>query len=198
MTRLSYPGAPARAVLQRLGVLARRSLFSVGIGSLLAGCLVAEPPSPSNPERSLPMIDFRNTVPLVTQITSVRGPTPQAFSVGVRSEDRGDAVYGLLYRNYSLEGEEYLTFDFVPASTFADADRTLIVQWNVPERVILSGCQQITMVVTHESNVERLPSGERGPRSPTQVALATWWLHVNPDPDRPDDLGVCPRSLSPQ
>jgi hypothetical protein len=194
MTELSYPGGVQIRAFQRARALARTSLFSVGMGSLLAGCLVAEPPNPSNPERTPPMIDFRNTFPLVTQITTVRGLASQEFSVGVRSEDRGDPLFGLLFRNYSLEGEEYLKLNRVPASTFDDTDRKLTLQWTVREE--LRGCHQITMVVTHLGNIDFRDPPE--PISPADVALATWWLHVNPDPERPEDLGVCPKSLSPQ
>jgi hypothetical protein len=166
----------------------------VGIGSLLAGCLVAEPPAPSNPERTPPMIDFRNTFPLVTQITPVTGQ--YEFSVGFRSEDRGDPVFGLLFRDYSLEGEEYLNLDFERPSTFADTTRKLSIFWRVPSRSQLSGCHQVTMVVTHSENLT--DTQPREPISPADVALASWWVHVNPDLGRPDDFGTCPKPAPPQ
>ncbi|HMJ10775.1 MAG TPA: hypothetical protein VK524_05175 [Polyangiaceae bacterium] len=195
VTPLSYRRPFGNAAFQRCARLAWRSLFTLQIGSLLAGCLVAEPPTPNNPERTPPMIDFRNTFPLVTQITTVRAFTVQNFSVGVRSEDRGDSVVGLLFLNYSLEGEQYLNVNDLRASTFDDTDRKLTALWSVPEN--LKGCNQITMVVTHFGNLA-FSNGVPDPRSPADVALATWWLHVNPETDAPDDLGVCPKSSSPQ
>ncbi len=191
VTRLSYPSSPWRPAFRRLHGLAWRSLISVGIGSLLAGCLVAEPPSPSNPEQTPPMIN--NTFPLVTQITPVTG-TSYEFSVGFRSEDRGDPVFGLLYRNSSLEGEEFLSLDFERPSTFADTTRRLAISYKVPSRAELSGCQQVTMVVTHSQNLT--DDQPREPISRADVALASWWVHVNPDPDRPDDFGTCPKPLT--
>lgn len=180
------------AAFRRARALARTSLFSVGMGSLLAGCLVAEPPNPSNPERTPPMIDFRNTFPLVTQITSVS--VFQDFSVGFRSEDRGDKIVGILYENYSLDKERFVATTERPASTFDDTDRTITIRWDVPED--LDGCQQVTMLVTHRENVNFSTPPEV--ISPADVALAAWWLHANPKPERPNDFGVCPKPSAPQ
>jgi hypothetical protein len=179
---------------QRTWALARTSLFSVGMSSLLTGCLVAEPPNPSNPERTPPMIDFRNTFPLVTQITSVSGF--QDFSVGFRSEDRGDKIVGILYRNFTLDGEKFEATTERPASTFDDTDRTITIRWNVPRPEDLAGCQQVTMLVTHRENVNFSTPPEV--ISPADVALAAWWLHVNPNPERPNDFGVCPKPSATQ
>lgn len=189
MTRLSYLGGASKPVFQALRRLARTSLFSLGITPWLAGCLVAEPPSPSNPERTPPMIDFRNTFPLVTQITPVSGREYQ-FSVNVRSEDRGADVFGLLYLDYSLEGEEFLTLNNTPASTFDDTDRQLNVTWSV--RADLRNCHQITMLVTHAGSFRFGDPPEI--TAPADVALATWWVHINPGAD---DFGVCPKPASP-
>lgn len=176
--------------------MACRSLLLLTQVCASGACVVAEPPSYENPERTPPMIDLTLTFPVVTQIVRLRASDrdPQEFSVAVRSEDQGVKLTGLLYLDYSLLGEDLIGTGELPASTFDDTQRKLTISWQVP--VELHGCHQVTMLVTHADNLSFIGSSVK-PISQADVALAVWWVNVNPDQSNPDDLGVCPKFEAP-
>ena len=195
MTRMSHPTAPV-GNSKPFWRLAWLSLLLLPALCSVSGCIVADPPSHER-AGTPPMLDLNLALPLVTQITTVRSPDDLDFSVAVRSEDRGDGLAGLLFRDYQFEDDAYLGADFrTLPSTFDDLRRRVTVTWRrIPES--LKGCHQVTLIVTHKSNVASNNDGELTPVSRDDTALVAWWINVNPDEAHPEDLLNCPSAEAP-
>jgi hypothetical protein len=190
MTALSHPRAPDLGGLPWFYGLARASLWLLFVACTLGACLVAEPPTYENPQRTPPMIDLTQTFPVVTQITTLYSRDLQEFTVAVRSEDQGTNLVGFLILDYTLEGEIPLGTNELPASTFEEL-RGLRVPWRVQDN--LRGCHQVTMLITHTDNLTYI-NNKTTPISKADVALAVWWVHINPDETDPEAaFGPCPK-----
>lgn len=166
----------------------------------LASCIVADPPQYEAPKKTAPLLDLTRAQPLVTEVI-VRDLNDNNdtndeidFSVPVRSEDVGEDVWFALHVDYTfvpLEDSFAVgTSNFVPASTFDDASRSLTINWS-PRRVD-DGCHALTLLVAHAGSWNFVQNRPDIIRAAGDSAMVTWWLNLNPPPDDPYTLQDCP------
>jgi hypothetical protein len=176
--------------------LARRSLtaLSMAFALLAAGCIVADPPNSSDPEKTPPLLLLGQADPPVFQVMSLStkdGSTSLPINVPVRSEDAGDELIALLFVDWNVDSnaKEPVAKARVAPSTFDDANRMISATWDYSGAP--SGCNQLTMLVTHSTNYDWIPSTYA---NPADVAIATWFFNVNDEPRGTNPLSWCPSS----
>jgi hypothetical protein len=116
------------------------------------------------------------------------------FNVPVTSEDAGELVFGLAYLDYTKVNTPSSRSSFqnlakLPAGTLDDGPRPFTL--NVladPNNGWTPGCHRLTLILTHESNVE---IGRSQIIDTPDQAWAVWWLNV--DADDPNVLENCPK-----
>jgi hypothetical protein len=154
------------------------------LGLLAGGCLLSDPATYDEPTQTTPVIDAHTADPAPTRILAVSSGDQRAITVDFRSEDQGEDVLAILFLNYaSGEGGIYQTGTQIAASTWDDTDRSISMSWRVPDQ---TGCNQLTLVVTHVSNVERFTNRIS---DASRAATLTWWVNIN---DSNDTLNDCP------
>jgi hypothetical protein len=194
VTAMSHSGRTVLGGSRQISRLARTSLLALLTSCALSACVVAEPPTYKNSDRTPPFINLRETLPLVTRITLMHSKEETKFNASVRSEDQGTSLMGILFLDYSFAGQRELNFGEIPGSTFDDLRRILLVPWTPTESD--KGCHQVTMLVTHKDNVS-FPEGRVVTESSEDLAIVTWWVNVNPNDTDPENLGVCPNGEAP-
>jgi hypothetical protein len=168
-------------------------LVTFGLASALlafctGGCLVSDPPQNEERTQTAPVLDALGAVPPPTQILNLTSGETRAFSVDVRSEDDGEDLWAMLHLNYGIASRTLQTGGVLAPSTF-DHVRTIQLSWRVPDTTTvpgITGCNQITLVVAHESDVNPFTGiliSDEG------AASITWWANIN---DSDDTLDDCP------
>jgi hypothetical protein len=182
-TRMSWPGAPRAALPGGFGQLARLSLLLPLLGMSNA-CLVDDPPQYTEPKQTPPRLNLREAVPLVDDVLVRTTGKQVLFNVPVASEDAGDGLFAVLRLNFSGEAEpRNITFASFPPSTLDDTTRSISLTWTI-DSMVPSGCNRITLEVTHLNNVSFVDKHD--------LAVAVWWANINPSPDDPNSLSNCP------
>jgi len=172
-TGLSYLArGTGRARVRFLG-LARRSLAAVFMSLAAAGCLYPDLPAYETPEQTPPILFA--PLPPATEILSVVSGEVVNINVKLRSEDAGEGLMGVLYLNYQVQGRDKwrVGFTLVSPGSFED-ERTVAIDWLVPERSQAGSCEQLTLLVTHLSNLEN-----NEPVDDADVSTITWWVSIN-------------------
>jgi hypothetical protein len=170
--------------------LTRRSLCL--LSGLSTGCLVADPPQYEEPATTPVFLDVAAAVPIVGRII-VREPSPRIeFDVPFRSEDNGDRVAFSLLQDFGFPGrtDEVFCRGFVPPGTFDETDRA--IRFTALPKRAKPGCNQLTLLVTHEKNLD---TGECRPdliRGVGDTAMVTWWLNVVAAGEDESTLVNCP------
>jgi hypothetical protein len=206
-TAVSHPGAPSGEFPRFMG-LARQSHYTaytmpkwawilIGMGALaVPGCLISDPPEFKGVEKTPPVLNLSKAIPSTTEILSVAIGETHQFLIPVRSEDLGDKLVAGLYTNYGIEGEQQASLPKrIPSSTFDQLGRVISFPWTVAAKP--GSCLQLTLVVTHEENTDEF---SRPIERDNDVALATWWLDVQPDlitdpAGEPARLSDCPSGV---
>jgi hypothetical protein len=166
------------------------------MATLLGGCVVADPPDYGRTDQTPPLLLLGLADPNVHEVLHKKKGESVPFKVPVRSEDAGDDLFAQLFLNYKLEGEDNPRFTRVRASTFDDQEREVRITWNVPAR---QGCQQLSLVVTHFSNLDE----GNLPIRAADTAIATWWINIDDvddpvlDPENASWMGKCPKAAAP-
>ncbi len=173
VTSMSYPGGlcgPARAGFP--GV-ARRSLTALGMSLVAAGCLYPDLPAYETPEQTPPILFA--PLPPATEVLSVTSGDVVNINVQLRSEDAGEGLMGVLYLNYQVQGREKWKVGFTLLSPGSfEEERTVAIDWLVPERSAAGSCEQLTLLVTHLSNL-----ANNEPVDDADVSTVTWWVSIN-------------------
>jgi hypothetical protein len=178
--------------------LARRSLTAVSMAFALlaAGCIVADPPDSSDPEKTPPVLLLGQADPSVYQLqvlSKSSGETTRVpINVPVRSEDAGDPLIAALYLNWDTPGQESTfvqgTQRRLEASTFDDTGRSVATEWDYHAA---TGCKQLTLIVTHETNFDWLGSSYV---NPADIAIAVWFFYIRAGQSDTNDVTSCPNS----
>lgn len=174
-TSLSGGEAVGHSRGSRKGSLARTSLVVLFASMLTESCLLPEPPSYREPERTPPFL--WGPIPATIEVQSVNSGDPFNISVNLRSEDAGEDLVALLFLNYLVEGQQSGGFSWTPvkAGTLSEERHIEISSWQVPERQTPGTCEQLSLIVSHLSNY-----GSGGlPMDDSDVAILTWWLDIN-------------------
>jgi hypothetical protein len=160
-----------------------------------SGCLAADQPTFEEPGKTPPFLLAQTAKPDVTKpvddfydekVNTVN------LSVEVRSEDAGDPLVAKLVFNFTGDEPRELHRDgtFLPG-TLAETKRELKL---VLDRSSLplgwTGCQQVSMLVTHQSNTY-IDNGPQFTDLREDIGVITWWFDI-PDPSGlPSRLNPC-------
>lgn len=188
-------GVPAIPLIPASGRTFRKLLRTacgllpgVAMTCVLPGCLQSNPPDYQSLAQTPPMLDLNSADPSLLNVLDVDTTSGETipFNIKVQSEDRGVGLIAVLYVDYGVAHvQQTETVATVPASTFSDTSRQISLNWTVPSGPVLSpGCHQLTLLVTHATN---LPI-----RNSADVGLATWWLNVDDQPAGTNTLAGCP------
>jgi hypothetical protein len=109
------------------------------------------------------------------------------ISIPIRSEDRGEDLIAALHVDYTFPSHRFFLLYPIPASTLDDLTRSIEMSFSVGE--ISDGCHSITVLVSHESTFSL---AEFRPKDRHDMAMATWWMNINPSPEDPHTLSRCP------
>ena len=193
--------APRVGLLPCFSAMARQSHSCVSMWLAAAaavtalcasGCLLSDPPEYDEREQTVPVLDALTAVPAPTQTHLRNKGDTVSITVDFHSEDRGERVFALLFLNFAVEGQSYEWGAEYPPSTF-DEKRTISTSWTVPGPEELYGCNQLSLVVTHESNVNWF-TRPPGLHHDEGADLLTWWMDIN---DSGETLSECPSSSDP-
>ncbi len=185
------------------------SLLACVILSLSShGCLFSGPPEFEQSKKTTPVLNYNEAVPSITRILDARTGDSIAFKVPFQSQDFSsqddrELVEGVLLLDYNLVDRDTR----VGGPTLLDPDvfarkREMEVRWSVDAG--LKGCHQISLLVGHRSNFDsqtHLP--KLSANSPADVAsragiaIAVWWVNVNPNADQPTLLECPPVGAAP-
>jgi hypothetical protein len=167
--------------------LARPSQWFVLV-SMATGCIIADPPPYTEPVQTPPRLDLVNADPPIDRVIVRNSGEIVQFSVPVASEDAGDELVALFFRDYEPEifngVTEFINDVSVPPSTLDDEDRPPIT---LPWRVDVSGCHSLTLIVTHRNNLRIFE-----PVDPRDQAKAVWWGNFDATPGSQSTLVDCP------
>lgn len=158
---------------------------------MLNACLVDDPPEyRAGGRRTPPVLQLNESAPSVLYPIEVRrddGIGTLDLSVPVRSEDAGDNLLAVLFFDYGTRCDQRDIVE-LPARTF-DVARTIKTTFSYGSLTV-TGCHTLTLVVFHESNLTFGQGACLSSADPSDVALATWWVSV--DPATPGVLDGCP------
>jgi hypothetical protein len=140
---------------------------------LTEGCVFPEPPTYREPEKTPPFL--WGPIPATIQIHSVKSGDPFDINVYFRSEDAGDDIAASLFVNYVEMGQQsgFVGGQTIAAGTLAEV-RTINIPWVVPESQSPGTCEQLSLLVTHRSNLNVVV-----PIDDSDVAMLTWWLNID-------------------
>jgi hypothetical protein len=173
----------------RFSLLARASHVQgvlLAMTASLTGCLAPSPDDFPEPEQTPPYLNLVTADPPVGEILEVQTNDRKPFSISVRSEDRGDPLWGFLYLDLGFENEAFTgALERVDPSTLDDPEpRALSFIWSVLN--VSPGCHQLTLLVAHESNFDLADTLKPIPgKSQGDVAVVTWWALVDRIPATP-------------
>ncbi len=169
-------------------------VLALACWSSCSGCLASDEPTFGEPGKTPPFLLAQFAVPAVTQVLNWTG-TPQDLTVRVRSEDNNDGLVAKLVLNYAPGGSKLeqdlanATGEFEPGH-MADDNRLLkLTITSIPDG--WTGCQTVSMVVTHRSNVT-LQDGVTFIDKKNDIGVLTWWLNV--PGGKPPSLDDCSTS----
>lgn len=146
-------------------------------------CLVPLPP-PQEESPTLPTLSLGLASPPITQLLVVRQNDQIKFSIPVQDTgaEQGKFVFWLNWGLSTQPKNPIEVRDFSPSQT------AINYTWRV-DASIPTGCQQLTLLVGSESAISY--TTPITVKNPDVVAVATWWLNVNPE-DGDDTLRNCP------
>ena len=186
-TRLPGGISWSRALLRRSSALARASL-GLTLASMLAGCLVEDPPPYAQPRKTVPWLDLRAAVPPYDRIIERNENQSIAFNVPVVSEDAGDPLVGFLMLDYTGGAvTQPVGTNTVRAGTFDEKDRRLDIPYVVKAA---PGCHHFTLLVTHQSNYSYADNGRV--LDPADLTVALWWANIRPQEGSGEESTPCP------
>ncbi len=180
--------------------LAQRSLVALLGMTVVSSCIVADPPTYTDPVQTRPALNAFLATPVVFQQLVIQLPatTAPTFTVPVQSEDNGERLFANFFLDYQAQAAKASLFplgevNVPPASFNDDTDRSITFVWsgvNTPP----PGCHTLTMIVAHESTYVLNTSTPDRALALKDAALMTWWLNLLPDPTitPPPTLVPCP------
>jgi len=134
----------------------------------------------------------------VFQVLQITRGVPINFTIPFTSVDAGQGIVWWLWVNWNLSGfSGIVNKGELPAGPVvvdgglggaAATQRELLVAWT-PSNGVPPGCNQLTILVTHEENVEFTTDR---PRDLSQAAIVTYWANVDAPIGQPQDLVDCP------
>jgi hypothetical protein len=159
------------------------------------GCIVAAPPEYEEPKRTPPILDLYSAKPFTGAVISVdrleNPPVKVEWKVPVRSDDQGEGLFWVQYVDRTFLGEAVTSFADVPASTMDDTTRYVQGSW-VPDSHFSKGCHTLSIVIAHNTSWNRVVHPPLL-LDPSDAALGTWWLNLDPAPGTdPNTLVHCP------
>lgn len=186
-SRGAAPGAESR--------LARKSLFLGAVMCSLSGCIVADPPEYQEPQRTPPILDLNHAEPSPYWVVVVERKSGNDLSIKVplRSDDQGERLLFAIHVDYKAGGFMLLSSS-MPPSTLDGPPREISKSFDLNDPRVMPGCHQLTLLVAHDSSWD-IQGGQPLPDAPPEdLAIATWWLNVDPPVDSdPFTLKACPR-----
>lgn len=180
---------------RRLLRLAWEPLLWFSIMTLVASCIVADPPQYTNPSQTRPELSAYSATPAVYQVLVIQSSLSSrpTFHVPVRSEDAGEKLIATLWRDYKSANPKFINGLKVPPSAYNDtSDRFIELSWTGLNSSDDKGCHTVSMVVAHDSSfptnqLELDPMlGEK------DAAIVTWWVNVDPPAGALYTLVGCP------
>jgi hypothetical protein len=155
---------------------------------MLPACLVDDPPPFSQPQRTPPRLDQRNTLPLLAEVIVAKSNDALKFEIPVSSEDAGDQINAILLLDYQGGPVIQVSGGTLPPSTLEDTERAPLSFLWIIDRVD-PGCHRLTLRVSHLSN---MPSAFSPIIDASDVAEAYWWMNLDVDPALANTLVDCP------
>jgi hypothetical protein len=186
-----------RAATPRESTLARKSLL-LGLSMLAStGCIVADPPQYEEPKRTPPILDLNHAEPSpfwVIIIDRNDNLEPDALNVTVpfRSDDQGEEVWFALHVDF--KGDDIPLWN-LPSSPSTIDDTTRVISKSQPVDAhinIDAGCHQLTLIGAHASSWDFSLYQPKADAPKDDIAIATWWLNMDPKPADPYTLSNCP------
>jgi hypothetical protein len=164
---------------------------------MTSGCIVAEPPQYTDPVRTPPELNVYLATPPLTQVLSVYTPQGPSFTVPIRSEDAGEDLSAIYFRDYNSADQRLLNIQSISASTYNEINRT-IASTRLPVGDQDKGCHTVTLVVAHASSFQAKNKLQLDPaKAETDAAIITWWVNFNPPEDALNSLADCPTPVLP-
>jgi len=165
----------ARRSHWKLGVLALSTLATLST----TGCIVADAPNYSAPQRSPIFLFNPRPTPGSLQFLTREPADPVAFGATVRSEDAGEQLYAVLYFDYKHEGE--YVHDETPLQPLTIEQERPIAFYVAGSRTFLQPktCHTVTLMVMHLSSYDQQTNQFKGP--PDDLASVTWFASVDDD-----------------
>jgi len=197
-TPLSRPAPAAQEKKAAFG-LARRSLLALSSMTLISSCVVADPPTYTDPTQTRPALNAFLATPPIFQVLTVQLPSTSTptFTVPVRSEDNGERLIANFFIDYGSPTASFVGDVIVNPATFVDdSDRFITFVWQSLNSQ-LPGCHTMTLIVAHQSSYTRDTQTPDKNLALKDVALMTWWLNLLPDPTKETTVVGCP-SQQPQ
>lgn len=163
--------------------LAQQSLVAVLSMTVVSSCIVADPPTYTDPTQTRPALNAYSATPQVFQVLVIQLPTTTApsFTVPVRSEDNGEGLNANLIVDYgSTNAFRAASTRVAPASFNDDTDRFITLTWAAVNQAA-PGCHTVTLIVAHESTFPNDFDTLDPLLASKDAALLTWWLNLLPD-----------------
>lgn len=166
----------------------RAELTLLAACAMMESCLIAPPPDFQDPTPQRPNVSMGLVVPAPWQTLIVERNGPAVLlTVPFQVDDAGEKVIAQLWLNWGLASERVLGQKSWEAQM--DLNHQISWSWN-PDLSVPEQCQQLTLVITHESNIS--DSSPIKPIDPELTAFISWWLNVDADPMNPNTLVNCP------
>jgi hypothetical protein len=162
----------------------------------LSGCIVADPPQYQEPRRTPAILDLSNALPspfwlVIVDRKDNLEPDKVVFYVPFHSDDQGERVFFNLHVDYKGRDIPLAPQNPLPPATIDVDKRAISTEWTV-DGSIPAGCHQITLLVAHESSWE-YNTQQPKPEAPKEdIAIATWWMNLDPERADPYTLPGCP------
>jgi len=165
--------------------------LSACLAGLAPGCLIADPPEYGGPQKTPPYIESSSISPTPYAIIDVFENDPtQSFAFKVYSEDAGDRLWTVFYRDYYLATVPQRLDDRSHAPSTLDVPHNITIPLTLTQ--VPMGCHSLTLLVMHESTWNNATVSPDSTKAITDMASVTWWMNVQPDEDHPNTLFDCP------
>ncbi|MCB9584404.1 MAG: hypothetical protein H6718_03360 [Polyangiaceae bacterium] len=153
------------------------------------GCLLGEAPEYQSRRQTPPVLLTSSADPSLNRVIRVQTSETIEFKVLYRSEDAGDPMTAILFRDFRADSD----LPQIVNSTEFEPSSNLYPDEGDPTQAVLSynfrdsdkGCHSYTMMLSHSSNVNVFR-----PRDNGDVALVTWWAAVQDENGEPTDILV--------
>lgn len=149
------------------------------------------------PKRTPPFLDLVAATPSPSQliIRYRNGNSLIRFDVPFRSEDNEEDLFYALYVDYGFRDRRIAEQGRLPPGTFDDTDRAIRFDWDPAPTLTEPGCYQLTLLLAHTSSWGDFRAQQPDPlASIGDIAMATWWLGLDPSPAAPETLVGCPNT----